>query len=104
MGATVVLGCRNTEVAAKIAADINTAVGRRGAVVVGPPLDLFSQESVSEFAAHINKTYPHLHILVNNAGVSFMKKCFTPKGVGGIAQVWHSVKRGLNVPRGCDLS
>jgi hypothetical protein len=37
----------------------------------------------------INKKYPKLHILVNNAGVSFMKKGFTADNVGVIAQVVH---------------
>jgi len=28
-----------------------------------------------------------VHILVNNAGINYIKRCFTDDGVGGIAQV-----------------
>jgi hypothetical protein len=35
----------------------------------------------------VNKGNKDLHILVNNAGVSYMKKTFTGDNVGGIAQV-----------------
>jgi len=35
----------------------------------------------------VNKSNKELHILVNNAGVSYMKKYFTSDNVGGIAQV-----------------
>ena len=38
-------------------------------------------------AAQICKRYPSLHILVNNAGVAFMKRSFTEDGVGALAQV-----------------
>jgi NAD(P)-dependent dehydrogenase (short-subunit alcohol dehydrogenase family) len=86
MGATVILGCRNVPAATKVADSINKELGKK-LVIVGPALDLFSQDSVKAFAEHINKTYNELDILINNAGVSFMKKCFTPDGIGGIAQV-----------------
>lgn len=39
------------------------------------------------FVLQINQKYKEINILVNNAGVSFMKKTFTEDGVGGIAQV-----------------
>lgn len=84
-GAKVVLGCRNLEAAKKVADEINAATGKQ-LVVVGPSLELISQDSVCAFAEYMNKEYKELHILVNNAGVSFMKKNFTSDGVGGIAQ------------------
>ena len=97
---------------------------------VGPSLDLVSQDSVRAFAAEvrwrygpshalppfipppfhlpssplalqINKKYPKLHILVNNAGVSFMKKEFTSDNVGVIAQVGCAARphrRGTTSP------
>ncbi|EFJ49458.1 hypothetical protein VOLCADRAFT_104328 [Volvox carteri f. nagariensis] len=88
LGATVILGVRNTKAAEDVVKQIQK--DHPGAkVVIGPPLDLISQESVQKFAEYINKEYPQLHILINNAGVSFMSKTFTPEGVGGIAQTNH---------------
>ncbi len=54
---------------------------------VGPPLDLGSQASVRAFAAAINSRPGSLDVLVNNAGISFLKKAFTDDGVGLLAQV-----------------
>ncbi|KXZ55707.1 hypothetical protein GPECTOR_2g1257 [Gonium pectorale] len=88
LGATVILGVRNI----KAAEDVVKSIKEKhpgSKVVVGPSLDLISQESVRKFAETIDKQYPQLHILVNNAGVSFMSKNFTPEGVGGIAQTNH---------------
>lgn len=88
-GATVVLGVRNVDAAREVVA---TIVKRHpGAKVDLPPvpLDLQSQESVRRFAGEFDKKYPSLHILVNNAGIAFMKKFFTEDGVGGIAQTNH---------------
>jgi NAD(P)-dependent dehydrogenase (short-subunit alcohol dehydrogenase family) len=84
-GATVILGVRNVKAAEDVVKKIKDK--HKGAkVVVGPALDLLSQESVRKFAEHFNKNYDKLHILVNNAGVSFMQRTMTPEGVGGIAQ------------------
>ncbi len=55
-------------------------------VVPAASLDLMSQDSVRSFAAEVNTQFPALHILVNNAGMSFMKRCMTAEGVGGLAQ------------------
>lgn len=38
------------------------------------------------FHAQVDAAYPELHVLVNNAGVSFMKRTITADGIGGIAQ------------------
>jgi hypothetical protein len=56
-------------------------------VEVGLPLDLGSQASVRAFAAAINARPGSLDLLVNNAGISFLKKAFTDDGVGVLAQV-----------------
>ncbi len=34
----------------------------------------------------VDSKYPELHILVNNAGISFLKRSFTPDNVGALAQ------------------
>lgn len=84
----MILGVRNLEVAEQVKKDICQRFP--GAKVdVGPSLDLISQDSVRAFAATINKKYPKLHILVNNAGVAFLKKDFTADKVGVIAQTNH---------------
>ncbi len=86
MGATVVLGVRNTTAAEEVVKKIQ-AKHPGAKVVVGPSLDLISQDSVRQFAQTIDKQFSTLDILVNNAGVSFMTRYMTPEGVGGIAQV-----------------
>ena len=84
----MILGVRNLDMAEKVKKDICQRFP--GAKVdVGPSLDLISQDSVRAFAATINKQYPKLHILINNAGVSFLKKDFTEDKVGVIAQTNH---------------
>ncbi|KAL6750425.1 hypothetical protein V8C86DRAFT_2813036 [Haematococcus lacustris] len=85
-GATVILGCRNKTAAQQVAEQIKARFPGAKVDVPNPGLDLMSQESVRSFATEVNAAYPELHILVNNAGVSFMKRCFTEEGVGGIAQ------------------
>jgi len=85
-GATVVLGVRNVDAAREVADKIVKRYPGAKVDLPPSPLDLYSQESVRRFAAEFDKKYASLHILVNNAGVSFMKKCFTEEGVGGIAQ------------------
>lgn len=87
-GATVILGVRNLDAAKGVVADIKKR-HPQAIVEVGPSLNLVSQDSVRAFAAEINKKFPKLHILVNNAGVSFLKKEFTSDNVGVIAQTNH---------------
>ena len=87
-GARVMLGVRNVEAGARIAAAIEAETGcAPGTVTVGPPLDLASNESVRSFAEDVVGKCPRLDLLVNNAGVNFIPKAFTPEGVGVIAQV-----------------
>lgn len=86
LDATVILGVRNIKAAEGVLKYIQKQhPGTK--VVIGPSLDLLSQESVRKFAEYVEKEFPQLHILINNAGVSFMGRTFTPEGVGGIAQV-----------------
>ena len=87
-GARVMLGVRNVEAGARVAAAIEAETGcAPGTVTVGPPLDLASNESVRSFAEDVVGKCPRLDLLVNNAGVNFVPKAFTPEGVGVIAQV-----------------
>uniref|UniRef100_A0A7S0RWZ8 Uncharacterized protein n=1 Tax=Chlamydomonas leiostraca TaxID=1034604 RepID=A0A7S0RWZ8_9CHLO len=89
-GAKVVLACRSAQRGAALKAEIEASTVDHGFPkphVEVALLDLASLASVRAFcAAWEAGGKRELHILVNNAGVSFMKKCFTEEGVGGIAQ------------------
>ena len=88
-GARVVLGCRDVAAAEKVATAIRaeTGVASDDLVVVGPRLDLASDDSVRSFAREFTSEHPRLHLLVNNAGTNFLKRAFTKSGVGVIAQI-----------------
>ncbi len=66
-------------------------------VEVGPSLDLTSQESVKGFASTIARRAGPLNILVNNAGMGYTKKEFTPQGVGMLTQVRGAARRAVGV-------
>jgi NAD(P)-dependent dehydrogenase (short-subunit alcohol dehydrogenase family) len=66
-GATVVLACRDTDKAERVAARIETELGRPRARVVR--IDLASLDSVLEAANEIRSTCPRVDLLINNAGV-----------------------------------
>ncbi|KAF5827890.1 hypothetical protein DUNSADRAFT_18581 [Dunaliella salina] len=85
-GATVILGVRNLDAARQFVENTRKEYPSTQFVVPKQPLDLMSQDSVRKFAEEVNKDNKELNILVNNAGVSFMKKYFTSDNVGGIAQ------------------
>lgn len=65
-GATVIMACRNTDKAEAAADRIRgTAPGARVRTI---QLDLASLASVREAAAWLRAEYPHLDLLINNAG------------------------------------
>ena len=66
-GAHVVLACRNTAKAGRVAGQIAAASAGAGASVVR--LDLASQSSVRTAAEEIRARFPRLDLLINNAGV-----------------------------------
>ena len=65
-GARVILACRDLGKAEAAAHEIRAESGNPNVAV--EKLDLASLESVRQFAQHINKNEPFVHILVNNAG------------------------------------
>ncbi|XP_053631839.2 retinol dehydrogenase 11 [Cherax quadricarinatus] len=71
-GARVILACRNVEKAERIAEDIKKTTGNTDVVV--RQVDTSDLTSVRKFAEDILRTETSLHILVNNAGMSGMKK------------------------------
>lgn len=62
----VVMGIRRPEAAKKLAAQFEN-----GENLHALQLDLLSLKSVSEFAENVQKKFPEIHILVNNAGIMF---------------------------------
>ncbi len=81
------MACRNIQLAEQVAESIRSQ--HPGAsIIVGPKLDLSSQQSVRDFAAtYIEKGWP-LHCLVNNAGaIDNNQPWYTPEGVGGLCHI-----------------
>lgn len=67
LGADVVLACRDSARADRIAAEINASVGSQRATVM--TVDTSDQDSIRAFAQAYRDTYGTLDVLVNNAGV-----------------------------------
>lgn len=78
LGATVVLACRNPETSAAARDDIVAEVP--GAEVEVIDLDLASLDSVRAAAAELNRRFPRIDMLVNNAGVMCARRDLTPDG------------------------
>lgn len=64
-GAKVVMACRDTHMAEKVATEITKETG--GELVV-MKLDLASLASVQAFAADLKAKESRIHMLINNAG------------------------------------
>jgi NAD(P)-dependent dehydrogenase (short-subunit alcohol dehydrogenase family) len=77
-GATVVMIARRPDEAAKVAQDIAARSPVPPAVIPG---DLSSQQSIRDAARELARLYPHLHVLINNAGVFTRRREVTIDGV-----------------------
>jgi NAD(P)-dependent dehydrogenase (short-subunit alcohol dehydrogenase family) len=73
--ADVTLAVRNTDVGAKVAAEITATTGNQNVHVA--KLDLADQSSVAQFVA---SWHGPLHVLINNAGVMACPEQYTPEG------------------------
>ena len=78
-GATVVVIGRTAESAEAARDEIATATGNKDVDAVGA--DLGSQRQVWRAAAEIAARHPHVHVLVNNAGVFPPVRCETEDGI-----------------------
>ncbi|XP_020860944.1 retinol dehydrogenase 12-like [Phascolarctos cinereus] len=67
-GARVVLACRRLPEGQRALADIQKATGSRELLL--QELDLSSMASIQSFSQKLLQEEPHIHLLVNNAGVS----------------------------------
>ncbi|MGB1249642.1 MAG: SDR family oxidoreductase [Candidatus Promineifilaceae bacterium] len=77
-GATVVMLCRSRERGEAAQAKIAAATGNTPDLLLA---DLSLQREVVRVSAEIKQTYPHLDVLVNNAGAAFTKKQTTSEGL-----------------------
>jgi NAD(P)-dependent dehydrogenase (short-subunit alcohol dehydrogenase family) len=67
LGATIVIGCRDTEAGKALTGGLRRASGAAVDVV---QVDLSSQESIEKFARQILERHARIDVLVNNAAVS----------------------------------
>ncbi|CAG9793337.1 unnamed protein product [Diatraea saccharalis] len=85
--ARVILACRDTDKGIRAKNAIVEATGNKN--VVFKRLDLASFKSVRDFAEEILKTYPVIHVLVNNAGTGKLDNSLTEDNLPVEAQVNH---------------
>ena len=77
-GATVVLVSRNRAKGEATQAEIKQATGNQQVELLVADLSLL--EDVRRLAAEFQHTYPHLHLLVNNAGCAYPTRTLTSEG------------------------
>jgi len=79
MGASVVIVGRNGAKTAQLVEEIRTTSGNQN--VDSLLADLSSQEDVRRLADEFKSKYPHLHVLLNNAGGTFTTRQLTVDGI-----------------------
>jgi len=80
MGATVVMVCRDRARGEQARSEITTT-GKNNAVAL-LQADLSSQQSTRQLVETFQHHYPHLHVLINNAGATFPGRRESVDGVG----------------------
>ena len=79
MGATVVIVGRSTPKTAQLVEEIRAACGNQN--VDSLLADLSSQQEVRRLADEFKSKYPHLHVLLNNAGGTFTTRQLSVDGI-----------------------
>jgi NAD(P)-dependent dehydrogenase (short-subunit alcohol dehydrogenase family) len=79
MGATVVIVGRNAAKTAQVVEEIRATSGNKN--VDSLLADLSSQQAVRHLAGEFKSKYPHLHVLLNNAGAAFLKRQLSVDGI-----------------------
>ena len=87
LGATVVLACRDSERGDVARRDIIEETENPEASV--GQVDLASLESVRSFAKAFSEKFPHLHVLVNNAGIYQSRRIVTEDGFESTFAINH---------------
>src|SRR5579862_7338491 len=85
--ATVVLIARSQAKGEATRQEIQAATGNQSVDVL--LADLSSQASIRQLAATVAERYPHIHVLVNNAGVFMLKRRETVDGLETTFAVNH---------------
>ncbi|KAK5640203.1 hypothetical protein RI129_011014 [Pyrocoelia pectoralis] len=98
-GAHVIMACRNLHTAATAICKIKQELSC-SSIIIPMELDLESAESIAVFVEEIKATYSLIHILVNNAGVSYPKDnlCKTKHGFEihfGVNHLGHFILTNL---------
>ena len=79
MGATVVIVGRDTQKAVQVTKEIQAASGNQN--VDWLLADLSSQQDIRRLAAEFKSRYSQLHVLINNAGGTFMTRQLSVDGI-----------------------
>ena len=79
MGATVVIVGRNAQKTSQVVEEIRLATGNPN--VDSLLADLSSQQEVRRLASDFKRKYPQLHVLLNNAGGTFMTRQLSVDGI-----------------------
>jgi NAD(P)-dependent dehydrogenase (short-subunit alcohol dehydrogenase family) len=79
MGATVVMVCRDRARGAEAQREIKMKSGNEAVDLL--IADLSSQQSIRQLADTFRQRYPHLHVLINNAGAGFTQRQESVDGV-----------------------
>ena len=79
MGATVVMVCRDRARGEEAQREIKMKSGNDAVDLF--LADLSSQQAIRELADTIQQRYPHLHVLINNAGAGFTQRQESSDGV-----------------------
>src|SRR5512136_3320731 len=79
MGATVVIVGRNAQKTSQVVEEIRVASGNQN--VDSLQADLTSQQQVRRLAGEFKSKYPHLHVLLNNAGGTFTTRQLSVDGI-----------------------
>jgi NAD(P)-dependent dehydrogenase (short-subunit alcohol dehydrogenase family) len=87
MGATVALVCRNRERAEETQRTIQQKTGNKAVDIL--LADLSSQTEIRRLAQELLSRYPHIHVLINNAGVLNRHRTTTIDGVETVFAVNH---------------
>jgi NAD(P)-dependent dehydrogenase (short-subunit alcohol dehydrogenase family) len=78
-GATVVMVCRNRDLGAAAQDAIKRESGNQAVDLL--VADLSSQAAVRQLVADFRARYPHLHVLINNAGIAPVRRSVTVDGI-----------------------
>jgi retinol dehydrogenase 14 len=81
MDATVITVMRDSDKSRKALAEIRAKSGKDDSSVIYIAADLASQKSVRDLASAVNEKFSRLDVLLNNAGVSEMRKSVSPEGI-----------------------